>query len=124
MIKRKDFGLIVALGVLTFMAVASPKKILIAEGFAITQEELAQGELLYRQFCISCHADGRDGAPRTGDLWAWEKRIDGGMPMLVRHAVEGFGGAAGFMPAKGGHDELTTQEVALATAWMVQQSSR
>jgi cytochrome c5 len=123
MIRSKDLGLLVALTVLAFLAVSSPKKILIAEGFAITREELEEGGLLYGRFCASCHAEGADGAPRTGHREAWQKRIDGGMPLLVRHAVKGYRGKTGYMPPKGGYRQLSVDEVALATAWIVQQSS-
>ena len=124
MFQGKDFGLLMALGILAFLAIASPKKILISEGFALTREELAQGEELYWHYCASCHQSGRLDTPQIGDRQAWRLRINQGMQTLVEHALSGFQGKAGFMPAKGGHPFLTTEEVALATAWIVQQSQR
>ncbi|MBE0598498.1 MAG: cytochrome c5 family protein [Desulfuromonadales bacterium] len=123
MLKGKDFALVIALGVLAFLAIASPKKVLIAEGFAISREELDHGYLIYENYCASCHQDGGKETPQVGDRQAWRARIRQGMPTLVRHAVNGFRGEVGLMPPKGGHEALTSEEVTRATAWMVQQST-
>ena len=117
--KRKDFGLFVSLVVLIFMAVFSEKKILIAEGYAVTRNQLDQGEKIYDLFCRECHGNGRGGAPRLGDDETWHTRAQGGMSRLISHAVNGYRGGKGFMPPKGGAASLTAEEVALATAYMV-----
>ena len=39
--------------------------------------------------------------------------------MLDRHAIEGFQGAAGLMPAKGGNPALTDEQVVATVQWMV-----
>lgn len=51
----------------------------------------------YERSCLACHAsiDGR--APLTGDVAQWKPRLDKGMDVLVRHAMEGFNA----MPPKG-----------------------
>ena len=40
----------------------------------------------------------------------------------MRHAVEGYNGAAGYMPAKGGRMDLSDDEVADAVVYMVEES--
>lgn len=116
--KKKDFGLLIALGMLAFMAIFSEKKTLIAEGFALTRDELQQGKEVYLAFCQSCHQGGRDGAPRFGDAEAWEKRRGENIEKLIRRAMEGSEGTT-CMPPKGGHPSLTVTEVALATGYMM-----
>lgn len=122
--KKKDLGLLVSLSVLAFLALFSEKKVLIAEGFALSRDELDQGESLYWTYCRACHLGGENGAPRTGDSRAWEKRIEQGMDTLISHALQGFRGNDAYMPAKGGHPSLTANEVALATGYMVAKSRK
>ena len=49
-------------------------------------------EALYNRSCISCHASGAAGAPKTGDVAAWQARLEKGMDALVVSADKGFGG--------------------------------
>ncbi|MBT8087817.1 MAG: c-type cytochrome [Gammaproteobacteria bacterium] len=80
------------------------------------------GPQVYNSACIACHAAGVAGAPIVGVVDAWTPRISQGMETLVRHAVEGYNGAAGYMPAKGGRMDLSDDEVADAVAYMVEES--
>ena len=50
---------------------------------------------------------------------AWAPRIAQGMDLMVKHAVEGFQGAAGIMPAKGGNPALTDEQVRATVEYMV-----
>jgi cytochrome c5 len=43
------------------------------------------------------------------------------MDTLVRHAIEGFQGQAGYMPPRGGNSTLTDQQVRDAVQYMVDQ---
>ena len=52
---------------------------------------------LYNRSCVSCHASGAAGAPRTYDLSAWALRLEKGMQELVKNTREGYQG----MPPKG-----------------------
>lgn len=60
------------------------------------------GKKLYEATCQACHATGIAGAPKFGDKTAWAERIQQGSAALYEHALKGFQGKAGVMPAKGG----------------------
>jgi len=66
---------------------------------------------------------GLAGAPKVGDAAQWTARIAQGMDVLVRHAIEGYQGSAGVMPAKGARLDLSDKEVADAVEYMVAESS-
>lgn len=78
------------------------------------------GEATYNTICAACHAQGIAGAPKTGDAGAWEARIAQGNDTLYKHAIEGYQGQAGVMPAKGGAANLSDDEVKAAVDFMVQ----
>jgi cytochrome c5 len=44
------------------------------------------------------------------------------MPTLVKHAIEGFQGDAGVMPAKGGRTDLPDDAVGAAVEYLAAQS--
>lgn len=83
---------------------------------------MADGKATYDGICFACHAFGSAGAPKTGDKAAWAPRIEKGMDLLVKHAIEGFQGETGFMPAKGGNPSLSDEEVAAAVEYLVSQA--
>jgi cytochrome c5 len=60
------------------------------------------GKKLYEASCQACHGAGVAGAPKFGDKAAWAPRIKQGNATLYDHAIKGFQGKAGMMPAKGG----------------------
>lgn len=90
----------------------------VAEAAPEAAQEL-DGEAVYQAACTACHTPGIAGAPRTGDAGAWEDRLEQGMDTLVTHAIEGFQGDAGFMPPRGGHANLTDEQVRDAVQYMV-----
>ena len=75
----------------------------------------ADGAATYQQVCAACHDSGIAGAPKPGDAGAWSARVAQGKDTLYKHAIEGFTGSAGLMPAKGGRidlpDDLVRQAV-------------
>jgi cytochrome c5 len=81
------------------------------------------GPQVYNTACLACHAAGVGGAPVVGDAAQWVDRIAQGMDVLTQHAIEGYTGSAGFMPAKGGRMDLSDDEVAGAVEYMVDESS-
>ena len=80
------------------------------------------GKSVFGKTCALCHAAGVAGAPKPGDKADWGPRIAQGMDLLHKHALEGFTGAKGMMPARGGSTTLTDDEVKAAVAFMVDQS--
>jgi cytochrome c5 len=75
----------------------------------------ADGTAAYQTGCVACHGAGIAGAPKTGDKSAWGPRLAQGKAVLYKHAIEGFNGKTGVMPAKGGQvawpDDLVKQAV-------------
>ena len=81
------------------------------------------GPQVYNSACLACHGAGVAGAPILGDAAAWAPRIAQGMDVLHDHAINGYTGSAGFMPAKGGRLDLSDQEVRDAVVYMVDEAS-
>ena len=88
-------------------------------GAAGTAEMPKTGEALFQQTCSACHGAGIAGAPKAGDKAAWAPRIAKGMPMLYDHAMKGFQGSSGVMPAKGGRTDAPDDLVKQAVDYMV-----
>ena len=80
------------------------------------------GPQVYNSACLACHGAGIGGAPILGDADVWAPRIAQGMDVLKDHAINGFQGDAGYMPAKGGRVDLSDEEVANAVEYMVTES--
>ena len=64
------------------------------------------GMQLFQQVCSTCHGPGLVGAPKAGDRAAWASAIAEGKTTLYQHALNGFTGKTGTMPAKGGRTDL------------------
>lgn len=82
---------------------------------------LELGKSVYGKACALCHAAGVGGAPKPGDKADWGPRVAQGIEVLHKHALEGFTGQKGQMPAKGGNAALSDDEVKAAIAYMVAQ---
>jgi cytochrome c5 len=76
------------------------------------------GGYIYQQLCGACHTSGAGGAP-TLVAAQWTDRIAQGMDTLTQHAIDGYQGPAGLMPARGGNPSLTDEQVEVTVAWMV-----
>lgn len=81
--------------------------------------ENALGKSVFGKTCALCHAAGVAGAPKPGDKADWGPRIAQGNDVLYKHAIEGFTGAKGLMPARGGGATLSDDEVKAAVDHMV-----
>ena len=81
--------------------------------------KVAGGEGVYNGACVACHGAGIAGAPKAGDKAAWSPRIAQGKPTLYEHALLGYQGKAGVMPAKGGNTALADADVKSAVDYMV-----
>ena len=84
--------------------------------------KVVDGEQVYNGACMACHSTGAAGAPKVGDAGAWKARIAQGADVLHKHAIEGYQGSAGFMPAKGGQVALSDAEVIAAVDFMAAKS--
>ena len=87
-----------------------------------TTTPAVDGVKVYQSACIACHGAGVAGAPRVGDVEAWAARISAGNETLYANAINGFQGAAGVMPGKGGNPTLSDEEVKAAVDHMVSES--
>lgn len=84
--------------------------------------EVRTGPQVYNEACIACHAPpGVAGAPVIGDADAWADRVAQGIDTLTEHALNGFQGNSGFMPAKGGRLDFADEEVIAAMRYMLDQ---
>lgn len=75
------------------------------------------GEALYKQACVACHAAGVAGAPKLGDKAAWAPRVKTGTPQMVQSVMNGKGA----MPPKGG-STASEAEIRAAVEYMVSAS--
>ena len=100
------------------MIAVSALGLIVASGTTLA----ADGKATYTQACAACHAAGVAGAPKFGDKAAWQARIAQGNDTLYKHALQGFKGKAGFMPAKGGRADLSDDAVKAAVDYMVSES--
>ena len=80
------------------------------------------GKATYDTTCAVCHVAGVAGAPKLGDKAAWVPRIAQGIDTLYQHAINGYQGTAGFMPAKGGNASLADDAIKAAVDHMVKES--
>ncbi|TQV88689.1 cytochrome c5 family protein [Aliikangiella coralliicola] len=78
------------------------------------------GEEVYTAKCAMCHGAGIAGAPKVGEASAWTDRIAQGNDILFEHAIKGYQGSAGFMPAKGGCADCSDEEVIAAVEHMLE----
>ena len=86
--------------------------------------DAARGESVYKATCSLCHAAAVAGAPKLGDTADWSPRIAQGTEVLYNHALNGFQGAKGVMPPKGGNTALPDEDVKAAVDYMVAQAKK
>jgi len=94
----------------------------VANGVIPTANAAGKGESTYNASCAACHAAGVAGAPKLGDKAAWAPRIAQGNDTMYNHAIKGFQGKKGMMPAKGGNMSLADADVKAAVDHMVSKS--
>lgn len=118
----KPFGQVAVAGednsALAFVAPVTPPS-----AAAASAELPTDGKAVYELACIACHGSGLAGAPKLGDKAAWGARLAQGRATLEKHAIEGFQGAAGVMPAKGGRMDLSDDGVKAAVEYMADAGS-
>ena len=114
---------IVIASTLTAPATAAPASAAPAAAAATTVAVNANpGQTTYDGACFACHATGAGGAPKMGDVAAWTPRIAQGKEVLYTHAINGYVGKAGMMPAKGGRPDMSDDAIKAAIDYMVAKS--
>lgn len=78
------------------------------------------GAVIYDNLCAGCHKSGAGGAPLLTAA-GMGARAGKGAETLHKHAIEGYTGSAGVMPAKGGNPALTDDQVKATVDWMLDQ---
>jgi cytochrome c5 len=76
------------------------------------------GQGIYNEACISCHNPGISGAPRLGDVDAWQPRAAKGRDALVLSTINGLNA----MPAKGMCWRCTDEDLGHAVDYMLEQA--
>lgn len=66
-----------------------------------------------------CHGSPAVGAPVLGNKDDWAPRIAQGKDVLYKHALDGFTGEKGAMPAHGGNPSLDETAIKAAVDYMV-----
>lgn len=89
---------------------------------AAAKADPAKGKTVFDTTCAACHGTGVAGAPKVGDKAAWGPRIAQGKDTLYKHAIGGFTGKSGAMPAKGGNSGLADADVKAAVDYMASQA--
>ncbi len=77
------------------------------------------GKAVYDGLCFTCHAQGIAGAPKFGDVSAWETRIEKGHDANLANVISGYTGSTGVMPPRGGNPSLSDDELAAAVDYML-----
>lgn len=89
---------------------------------AVAPAAAGGGDQVYQKTCAMCHGTPAMGAPVVGNKADWSERIAQGKDTLYLHALEGFTGAKGMMPARGGNTTLDDASVKAAVDYMVTSS--
>lgn len=80
-----------------------------------SKAQLLAGEELAKKNCKACHGQGINGAPIIGNNKMWGPRIVKGKEALVTNAFNGIG----LMPAKGGNENITKEEIDLVVGYFL-----
>lgn len=75
----------------------------------------------YMRDCAVCHLPGIAGAPKVGDKKEWSRRVQAGLDMVYRNALEGIPNTA--MQAKGGQTDLSDEVVKAIVDYMLNAAS-
>ncbi|MDH4108589.1 MAG: c-type cytochrome [Gammaproteobacteria bacterium] len=76
------------------------------------------GQKVYEEVCRECHEQVGASAPQTGQSPDWTERSALWQAVLFEHANQGYLE----MPAKGGEEGLSEDDVAAAVEYMLNQS--
>lgn len=82
---------------------------------AVKPAKQRTGEQVVQERCQECHATGKQGAPKLGDMNDWKPRLQNGVDPLIKSAIGGHNS----MPARGGLANLSDAEMKAAVEFMV-----
>ncbi len=85
---------------------------------ATTGGPAKSGKEIYDTSCMACHSTGAAGAPKLGDVAAWEPRIAQGIETVYQHAIGGLNG----MPPKGTCMSCSDDEIKATVDYIVEHS--
>ncbi|MBV5297449.1 MAG: cytochrome c5 family protein [Rhodoferax sp.] len=77
------------------------------------------GEQLVHERCMTCHEEGKEGAPRIDDFAAWKPRLQKGVEGLVQSSITGHNA----MPSRAGMANLSDSDMRNAVTYLVVQSA-
>lgn len=120
---EKRIAAVGSINVMTEEQAAEAAKIQ-AEAMAASQADAGpvDGAEIYQSACTACHTAGIAGAPKLGDAGIWGPRVAQGLDVLIEHAINGYQGEGGVMPARGGNASLSDEQVAAAVEYIVEES--
>jgi len=76
------------------------------------------GDEIYQANCTACHNTGAAGAPKLGDIAAWQPRLEQGIDTLYTHAIDGIRA----MPAMGLCGSCSEDDIKITVDYMVAES--
>lgn len=82
---------------------------------AYSSPKTRSGDQVVQERCQECHATGKNGAPKLGDMNDWKPRLKNGVNPLIKSAINGHNA----MPARGGLANLSDAEMKAAVEYMV-----
>ena len=84
--------------------------------------DVDKGKEIYDTKCMACHMTGVTGAPKMDEKERWATIAAQGLDVLYDHAIKGFTGKQGNMPAKGGFTDLSDDDMKNAVSYMLKTS--
>lgn len=73
---------------------------------------------IYNTYCTACHAAGVAGAPKLGDVAAWDERMSKGIETVYSNAINGINA----MPPKGTCSDCSDDEIKAVVDYMLAES--
>ncbi len=92
--------------------------------YVMPELSMAQGKALYTQHCAACHQQGLHGAPKLGDVRAWQPLLHDDFDNILTVVLKGKGYSGNHMhPVQGACPTCSTSEIIAATKYLAQESS-
>ncbi len=81
--------------------------------------DLANGEIIYDDYCVLCHEGAIEGAHSLVQKDRWRESADKGFDQLVDNTVHGYRGKYGELPVMGFCPECSEKDIEDAVAFML-----